>query len=135
MAAHTRPMGGRTQATLRGSEGSDLERDIAGDYRRHTGRWLKDARAAAGLTQLELSKLMGMDGTSSISSFEVGRGSIPPERYKDFATSLGQNERDMGLFMLRYTNPWLYALIYGDADVNLKRDIAALPMRGKTSIG
>ena len=115
----------------RGSSGSDLSRDIGYDYRRTVGRHVRDWRLAKGLTQEQLAQQMGM-GFTAVSAIETGRGAVPPERYEDFAAILGVPRREFGKFMLRYTNPWAYAMIFEEeahADPQLRRDLQAIPER------
>jgi len=111
---HTKPLRGHKGSGSGGSGGSDLAGGIAQDCRREVGKWLREQRHAAGLTQDQLAEALGVTkGGSFISAIEVGRDTMPPARYHDFATILGLNEHDMGVFLLRYTNPWLNDLIHG----------------------
>lgn len=107
---------------------ADLENDLSYQYRRRIGLELRDARVSAGLTQVELGKLLGIQGTA-ISGMEVGRASLPPERYEEIAEICGIPKAPWGKFLLRYSNPWLYALIYGHRAQDLKRDLNMIPER------
>lgn len=88
--------------------------DIGFEYRRKVGRYLAQHRLDVDLTQEGLGHLVGMR-PSAISAIELGRNPIPPERYRDFADALGLEPKAFGLFLLEWTDPWLYALIHGDA--------------------
>lgn len=46
------------------------------------GKWLKDMREAAGLTQREIAKLAGIKYWTFVSQLEIGEARLPPERYR-----------------------------------------------------
>lgn len=117
------------RVTARGSKPSDLTRDVAHDYRRTVGAWIQHHRSDKDLTQKELGDLIGV-GPTAISAIELGRGSIPPERYEVLATVLGIPLETFGMTMLRYTNPWCYAMIFGKDDKKLRDDLETIPTRG-----
>ena len=114
----------------RGSDSAELNRDIAYDYRRTVGRMVRDWRLAKGMTQDELARAMGM-GFTAISAIETGRSTVPPERYQEFADILNVERVEFGKLMLRYSNPWAYALIFDPehADRPLQEDIGSIPER------
>lgn len=91
-------------------------RDIGYDYRRKVGAYVRDLREGRGLTQRELGKAVGI-GSNAVSAIELGRNPIPPERYGAFAEALGANPKKFGLFLLEWTDPWLFGLIYGEDKV------------------
>lgn len=99
---------------------------MAYEYRRKVGSYLRDQRLRIGMTQAELGKVLGM-GHTAISAIELGRGSVPPERYAGISSVLGLQEEEFGKFLLRYTNPWLHALIYGTTDKILGHDLKKFP--------
>ena len=65
------------------------------DLRREGGRWLKEQREKAGLSQRQLAFKVGADYYTFISQLETGRGRIPPDRYRDWAEALGVPPRDL----------------------------------------
>ena len=108
----------------RGSNGGFEDR--AYSYRRTIGRRVKELRLEAGMTQRELGQTVDVDG-NAISSLELGRSSVSPERYRHFAEAFGIGKEEWGKWLLRYTNPYLYALIYsGEKDKELERDLKIL---------
>ena len=123
MAAISKPMMGRT---ARGATASDLSHDIAYDYRRRIGAYFRDLREKANMPQADVAKVLGVYNTA-ISAMEHGRSTISPERYADLADLFGVNRKTMGRFLLRYTNPWLFAMLYGEEA--LGADAAHLPER------
>jgi transcriptional regulator with XRE-family HTH domain len=96
------------------------------------GAWLREARLKAELTQDQLASLLGVKGGTSISAIENGRNAIGPERYEALAKILGVDKAAMGKVFCRWTNPWLYALIYGSREQSLREDLANIPERGRS---
>ena len=70
--------------------GNPQRRAAAGvqQLRREGGRWLRQCREAAGLSQRELAQLVGAEYYTFISQLETGRGRIPPDRYHIWAEAL-----------------------------------------------
>lgn len=101
--------------------------DIGYDYRRRVGNHVRDLREKAGLTQRELGNLVGVTN-NAISAIELGRNPIPPERYEDFAKALRAEPKSFGEFLLEYTDPWLFSLIYGKRRA-ARHDLGAIPSR------
>lgn len=58
------------------------------ERRKQLGRWLKQMREEAGLTQADLAKALGYDNAQIISNIERGVSAIPQKRIKDFAQHL-----------------------------------------------
>lgn len=105
----------------------EMPRDVQKDYRLIIGSWLREHRLEAGLTQEELSKIIGFRG-AMISSVEIGDKAIPPERYQPWCDALGIDHKDFGLFILEHTDPWLYGMIFGEKAV-MKHHLDAIPSR------
>ena len=106
-----RPMS-RGQSTS-SSLGEMPPRDMAYEYRRMAGAWLKAAREAQELTQSELAEKLNL-GFTAVSAWEVGRGSLAPENYLAVIEALHLDKKDFARRMLRWTNPWLFALYEND---------------------
>lgn len=104
------------------------EQDLSYQYKRRIGRLLQERREEAGMTQVEVAKLLGVTG-NAISSWESGQGSLPPERFEYLAELFEIPKADFGKFLLRYSNPWIYALIYGHRSAELKADLDMIPER------
>jgi transcriptional regulator with XRE-family HTH domain len=81
--------------------------------RTEAGLYLKRLRTEAGLTQVELAQATGMNYYTMISQIEMGRGFIPADRWLDFAKALGVEPEAFAKDMLRFTNPWAWAMIFG----------------------
>ena len=84
------------------------------DLRREGGRWLKEMREAAGLSQRQLAAKVGADYYTFISQLETGRGRIPPDRYRDWAAALGTPERAFVRELMRFYDPITYEILFGE---------------------
>jgi len=85
---------------------------MGGDFRRELGRYMKALREKAGLTQNGAAKLVGVEYGSGISAIELGRISLPPERYAVFARVYGVPPKELFNTVLKLTNPWGWAMLY-----------------------
>ncbi len=82
------------------------------DLRREGGRWLKDLREQAGLSQRQLAGRVGTEHYTFISQLETGRGRIPPDRYVDWAAALGVPAKPFVQQLLRYYDPITYEILF-----------------------
>lgn len=98
--------------------------ELAYRYRRTVGLRLAELREAAGMTQRDLSKLLDC-GETAISALENGRNSLAPERYEQIATIFKLDRKEWGRFLLRYTDPRLYVLLFGVDSQRLVDDLHA----------
>jgi transcriptional regulator with XRE-family HTH domain len=126
MPSMKNPFSGRVGS---GDSGDGPPTDIGFTYRRRVGRYLAQRRLEVDLTQEGLGRLVGMR-PSAVSAIELGRNPIPPERYRDFADALGLKHKEFGEFLLEWTDPWLFALIYGDRRA-AKHHLDEIPARLK----
>jgi transcriptional regulator with XRE-family HTH domain len=84
------------------------------DLRREGGRWLKELRESAGLSQRQLAAKVGADYYTFISQLETGRGRIPPDRYREWAGALEVQPRDFVRELLRFYDPITYDILFSD---------------------
>lgn len=105
-----------------GDDASGLTTALAVAYRSIVGSYCQRHRKAAGMTQAQVGDIIGV-GHTAISGYETGRGQLPPGRYDKLADLYGLDRPTYGKFLLRYTNPWIYALIYGTDSRSLARDL------------
>jgi len=82
--------------------------------RRQAGRWLKAARESAGLTQAELAEQVGLRYYTFVSQVESGLGRLPIETQGAWATALGLNPGEFAHTLLRFYEPELFRLLFGD---------------------
>lgn len=59
------------------------------DRRKSFGKWLRNCRKQARITQAELAKALGYDSSQLISNIERGVSLLPSKRIPDFAKVLG----------------------------------------------
>lgn len=84
------------------------------DLRREGGRWLRDLREAAGLSQRELAIKVGAEYYTFVSQLENGRGRVPPDRYEVWAAALGLSTRDFVKEVLKYYDPITYDVLFNN---------------------
>jgi transcriptional regulator with XRE-family HTH domain len=84
------------------------------ELRREGGRWLKECREAAGLSQRQLADLVGAEYYTFISQLETGRGRIPPDRYKAWAQALKVPVKEFVQNILRFYDPVTHEILFGD---------------------
>ena len=82
--------------------------------RQEAGRWLKAAREAAGLTQAELAEHVGLRYYTFVSQVEGGLGRVPIESQGAWADAVGMDQAEFARTLLRYYEPELYRLLFGD---------------------
>ncbi len=89
----------------------DLSTDQTKELRRGLGRWLKQKREEANLTQVELAKRLGFDFHTGVSHVENGAGRIPQSLYEKWANELNVPPHVFAMTILEHLEPGLYALI------------------------
>lgn len=92
------------------------------DLRRLGGRWLKQQREAAGLSQRQLADLLDIEYYTFISQIETGNGRIPPDRYEAWAQAIGLTAAEFVREIMRYYDPVTYNILYiesGSAEAGL----------------
>lgn len=65
-----------------------MDRELI-ERRKSFGRWLRDCRKAARITQADLAKALNYDSSQLISNIERGVSLLPSKRIPDFARVLG----------------------------------------------
>ena len=79
------------------------------------GNRLKEARAAMGLTQAELAERVGLRYYTFVSQVESGLGRVPIETQGAWAEAVGLNPAEFARTLLRYYEPELFRLLFGEA--------------------
>ena len=80
--------------------------------RKKAGTWLKDLRARAGLSQIELAERLGFKYYTFISQVENGFGRVPTESLEAWARALGVEPSGFARELLSYYDPELYRLLF-----------------------
>ena len=93
-----------------------LQRKAAPDarqLRKQAGDWLKQRRADAGLSQVDLAARLGLKYYTFISQVENGFSRVPTAAMAAWATALGLEPAAFAKHLLLYYEPELYRLLFG----------------------
>jgi transcriptional regulator with XRE-family HTH domain len=104
-----------------GNPQSRLSKEVQ-DLRRHGGRWLKEKREQAGLSQRELAEQVGAEYYTFISQLETGRGRIPPDRYLVWAQALRINAREFVRELMRFYDPVTHDILFSSDEQTREAD-------------
>ena len=80
--------------------------------RKQAGNWLKELRSQAGLSQIQLAKMLGLKYYTFISQVENGFGRVPVESMEAWAKALGVNPSHFAKHLIQFYEPELYRLLY-----------------------
>jgi transcriptional regulator with XRE-family HTH domain len=80
--------------------------------RKDAGKWLKDQRLIAGLSQMDLSNSLGLKYYTFISQVENGFGRVPSASMERWARALGIPPALFARTLLGYYDPDLYRLLF-----------------------
>ncbi len=83
--------------------------------RLEAGKWLKQLRETAGISQREMANKLDLEYYTFISQLENGRGRIPQYRYRDWAFVLEIDPKDFVTKLMSYYDPETYEILFGDA--------------------
>jgi transcriptional regulator with XRE-family HTH domain len=97
-------------------------------WRIDLGCYIRDRRETKGMTQAELAEAVDLDNKQSISSIETGRTGVPSERIALYADALGVERQEFAKNVLRWSDPWIYACLFG-MDAQLSEEISLAPER------
>ena len=81
-------------------------------------------RERLGLSQRQLAERLHVEYYTFVSQLETGRGRIPPDRYKDWASALEMSDRDFVRTILRYYDPITYGILFSRDDESNKANDA-----------
>lgn len=80
--------------------------------RKEAGNWLKELRARAGLSQVELAERLGLKYYTFISQVENGFGRVPTDTMEAWSRALGQEPASFTRTLLSHYEPELYRLLF-----------------------
>jgi transcriptional regulator with XRE-family HTH domain len=80
--------------------------------RKQAGTWLKELRARAGLSQIELAEILGFKYYTFISQVENGFGRVPTESLESWGRALGIEPSAFARELLSYYDPELHRLLF-----------------------
>ena len=82
------------------------------ERRRQAGAWLKELRARAGLSQIQLAEKLGFKYYTFISQVENGFGRVPTESMEGWARALGIPPAEFAKQLVSFYEPELHRLLY-----------------------
>jgi transcriptional regulator with XRE-family HTH domain len=85
----------------------------ARQLRKQAGDWLKQRRADAGLSQIDLAARLGLKYYTFISQVENGFSRVPTEIMAAWATELSLEPAAFAKHLLLYYEPELHRLLFG----------------------
>lgn len=85
------------------------------ELRREGGRYVRELREAAGLSQRQLAARIGVEFYTFISQIETGRGRIPPDSYRVWAEALKIEPRAFVRSLMRFYDPVTHAILFDAA--------------------
>jgi transcriptional regulator with XRE-family HTH domain len=108
------------------AKGRVLSNDIVKRLQLELGAYLKELREATGMTQKQVSQIVGTTD-NHISDIENGIRKISPERYEQFAKVYGVDRVEFGKRILLHYDPFTYKLLFGGRKVDAI--LSAIPER------
>ena len=84
----------------------------ARERRKKAGNWLKEVRARAGLSQIDLAQALGLKYYTFVSQVENGFGRIPTETLEAWARALGVEPSAFARELLAHYEPELHRLLF-----------------------
>lgn len=89
-----------------------LSRYEAKRNRKVAGAYIRELRLQRGLTQKELSKLLGLEYYTMISGVENGNNRVPPEALASWAKALRVNPREFAKRLLSHYEPRYFEALF-----------------------
>jgi transcriptional regulator with XRE-family HTH domain len=96
---------------MHGNPGHSL---ALGALRRQGGRWLKEQRERANLSQRQLAAKVGAEYYTIISQLETGHGRVAPDDYDLWAEALNIAPQEFARVMMRFYDPVTYNILFED---------------------
>jgi transcriptional regulator with XRE-family HTH domain len=84
----------------------------AQELRRKAGTWLKELRARAGLSQIELAEQLNLKYYTFVAQVENGFGRVPTESMEAWGRALGMEPSAFARRLLSYYDPELHRLLF-----------------------
>jgi transcriptional regulator with XRE-family HTH domain len=92
---------------------SKRDREIAVESpRKQAGRWLREQRQKAGLSQMDLANRLGLRYYTFVSQIENGFGRVPSHLMAAWARALGVRPSRFARVLLGYYDPALYRALF-----------------------
>ena len=84
------------------------------ELRRQGGRWLREQRERANLSQRQLAAKVGAEYYTLVSQLETGRGRVAPDDYVVWAEALDISPQEFARTMMRFYDPVIFDILFGD---------------------
>jgi transcriptional regulator with XRE-family HTH domain len=84
----------------------------AKQLRKEAGAWLKELRARAGLSQIQLAERLNLKYYTFVSQVENGFGRVPTDSLEAWARALDVNPSEFAKRLTSFYEPELYRLLY-----------------------
>ena len=84
----------------------------AREQRKLAGSWLKQLRADAGLSQVDLAGRLGLKYYTFVSQVENGFGRVPTDSMEAWARALGAEPSAFARQLLAFYDPELHRLLF-----------------------
>ena len=84
----------------------------AKEQRKQAGNWLKQLRADAGLSQVDLAGRLGLKYYTFISQVENGFGRVPTDAMEAWARALGAEPSAFARQLVSFYDPELHRLLF-----------------------
>ena len=81
--------------------------------RKQAGAYVKQLREAAGLTQQQVSKALGLEYYTMISQIEIGKTRVPPDHIAKLAELLEVDPKEFAKRLLSYYDPFMWQILFG----------------------
>ena len=98
---------------MAGNDGR-LSKQEAKQNRKAAGAYIRELRLKRDLTQKELSKLLGMEYYTMVSSVENGSNRVPPEALITWATALRVKPSEFAKRLLSHYEPRYFEALFGN---------------------
>lgn len=89
-----------------------LNSDAVQVLRREGGRYVRELREAAGLSQRQLASKVGVEYYTFVSQIETGRGRIPPDSYRIWAEALDVDVQTFVRELMRFYDPVTHGILF-----------------------
>lgn len=82
--------------------------------RKEAGKYLKQTREAAGLTQRQMADALGIEYYTIISQIEGGKTRLPPEQMEAWAKAVKIDPEFFARRLLAYYDPFMFRMLFSD---------------------
>lgn len=90
--------------------------------RKEGGAWLRGLREAAGLSQRELSKALGLENHGIVSQIESGRIRMASDLIARWAEAVNHPARTFAINLMKYNDPAAYEMIFPGEEAHKPTD-------------